>query len=111
MAVLLPHGAFLTEDRLTITLETAEPLGVSPPEAVDLFWIKWRPFFCPPSAQKDARQSVMSPFPSPESTNSSLWLWVVSPSPIPYPFSHAFLFYIVFELCSHLCSIDFWDEP
>jgi len=41
MAVLLPHGAFLTEDRLTITLETAEPLGVSPPEAVDLFWIKF----------------------------------------------------------------------
>jgi hypothetical protein len=40
MAVLLPHGAFLTEDRLTLTLETAEPLGVSPPEAVDLLWIK-----------------------------------------------------------------------
>jgi len=37
MAVLLPHGAFLTEDRLATTLGTAEPLGVSPPEAVDLF--------------------------------------------------------------------------
>src|SRR5205823_2248267 len=40
MAVLLPHRAFLTEDRLTTTLGTAEPLGVSPPEAVDLFLIK-----------------------------------------------------------------------
>ena len=41
MAVLLPHRAFLTEDRLTTTLGTAEPLGVSPPEAVDLFLIKF----------------------------------------------------------------------
>ncbi|HWT81871.1 MAG TPA: hypothetical protein VN648_24025, partial [Candidatus Methylomirabilis sp.] len=40
MAVLLPRGAFLTEDRLTFTPETAEPLGVSPPEAVDLPLIK-----------------------------------------------------------------------
>ena len=40
MAVLLPHGAFLTEDRLTFTLGTAEPLGVSPPEAVDSFLIE-----------------------------------------------------------------------
>ena len=37
MAVLLPHGASLTEDRLTTTLGTAEPLGVSPPEAVDSY--------------------------------------------------------------------------
>ena len=29
------HVAFLTEDRLTFTPETAEPLGVSQPEAVD----------------------------------------------------------------------------
>ena len=36
MTVLLPHGAFLREDRLKFTQETAEPLGVSPPEAVDL---------------------------------------------------------------------------
>ena len=36
MAVLLPRGAFLTEDRLTFTPETAEPLGVSPPVTVDL---------------------------------------------------------------------------
>src|SRR5438067_2492759 len=43
MAVLLPHRAFLTEDRLTTTLGTAEPLGVSPPEAVDLFLIKRDP--------------------------------------------------------------------
>src|SRR5512135_767365 len=40
MAVLLPHGAFLTEDRLTFTLGTAEPLGVSPPEAVDSLLIE-----------------------------------------------------------------------
>jgi hypothetical protein len=40
MAVLLPRGAFLTEDRLTFTPETAEPLRVSPPEAVDLLLIK-----------------------------------------------------------------------
>jgi signal transduction histidine kinase len=40
MAVLLPHGAFLKEDRLIFTPGTAEPLGVSPPEAVDLLLIK-----------------------------------------------------------------------
>ncbi len=40
MAVLLPHGAFPTEDRLTFTHETAEPLGVSPPEAVDSLLIE-----------------------------------------------------------------------
>ena len=38
--VLLPHGAFLTEDRLTFTPGTAEPLGVSPPEAVDSLLIE-----------------------------------------------------------------------
>src|SRR5512135_2483468 len=42
MAVLLPHGAFLKEDRLTFTLGTAEPLGVSPPEAVDSLLIEER---------------------------------------------------------------------
>src|SRR5262245_20945611 len=42
MAVLLPHGAFLKEDRLLFTPGTAEPLGVSPPEAVDLHLIKCR---------------------------------------------------------------------
>jgi len=36
MVVLLPHGAFLTEDHLTLTPETAEPVGVSPPKAVVL---------------------------------------------------------------------------
>jgi hypothetical protein len=40
MTVLLPHGAFLEEDHLIFTLGTAEPLGVSPPKAVDLFSIK-----------------------------------------------------------------------
>jgi hypothetical protein len=40
MTVLLPHGAFLTEDRLTFTQETAEPVGVSPPEAVDSLLIE-----------------------------------------------------------------------
>jgi hypothetical protein len=40
MAVLLPHGAFLKEDRLISTPATAEPSGVSPPEAVDLLLIK-----------------------------------------------------------------------
>src|SRR5271165_7101067 len=43
MAVLLPRGAFLTEDRPIFTQETAEPLGVSPPKAVDSFLIE-RPF-------------------------------------------------------------------
>jgi len=37
MAVLLPLGAFLEEDRLKITSGTAEPVGVSPPEAVDSY--------------------------------------------------------------------------
>src|SRR5271157_3736479 len=40
MAVLLPRGAFLTEDRPIFTQETAEPLGVSPPKAVDSFLIE-----------------------------------------------------------------------
>jgi hypothetical protein len=38
--VLLPHGAFLKEDHPIFTPGTAEPLGVSPPEAVDLSLIK-----------------------------------------------------------------------
>jgi hypothetical protein len=38
--VLLPHGAFLEEDHPIFTPGTAEPLGVSPPEAVDLHLIK-----------------------------------------------------------------------
>jgi len=42
MAVLLPRGAFLTEDRPIFTQETAEPLGVSPPKAVDSFLIEPR---------------------------------------------------------------------
>jgi hypothetical protein len=37
MTVLLPLGAFLKEDRLKLTSGTAEPLGVSPPEAVDSY--------------------------------------------------------------------------
>jgi len=40
MAVLLPRGAFLMEDRPIFTQETAEPLGVSPPKAVDSFLIE-----------------------------------------------------------------------
>jgi hypothetical protein len=40
MAVLLPRGAFLTEDRPIFTQETAGPLGVSPPKAVDSFLIE-----------------------------------------------------------------------
>jgi hypothetical protein len=39
MTVLLPHGALPKEDRLIFTPETAEPLGVSPPKAVDLLSI------------------------------------------------------------------------
>jgi hypothetical protein len=45
--VLLPHGAFLEEDHPIFTPATAEPLGVSPPEAVDLLlnqhhrWNRW----------------------------------------------------------------------
>src|SRR5271166_5838909 len=35
-----PTGAFLTEERPKFTPETPEPLGVSPPEAVDLLRIK-----------------------------------------------------------------------
>jgi hypothetical protein len=46
MTVLLPHGAFLREDRRKFTQETAEPLGVSPPEAVDLLLIKIPIAFC-----------------------------------------------------------------
>jgi len=40
MAVFLPHGAFPEEDRLTLTPGTAEPSGVSPPEAVDSYLIE-----------------------------------------------------------------------
>jgi hypothetical protein len=40
MKVLLPHGAFLGEDHLIFTSGTAGPLGVAPPEAVDLFNIE-----------------------------------------------------------------------
>src|SRR5271166_2722631 len=47
MAVLLPRGAFLTEDRPIFTQETAEPLGVSPPKAVDSFLIESGPFRVP----------------------------------------------------------------
>src|SRR5271166_5170477 len=59
MAVLLPRGAFLTEDRLTFTLETAEPLGVSPPEAVDLLLIK-EVIFRNPTRRKHAIAAVPS---------------------------------------------------
>jgi hypothetical protein len=40
MAVLLPHGTFLREDRLNLTSGSAELFGVSLPEAVDSYSIE-----------------------------------------------------------------------
>jgi hypothetical protein len=49
------QGAFLKEDRLISTPGTAEPLGVSPPEAVDLLLIK----FCSPQRHRDHREKTL----------------------------------------------------